>query len=121
MLDRSTAAGLGESHSAAPVHRHSLNNQCELEGSGVVAGHGGCTNVAGRLWLMPTSSTEEEVVDLFCIRRPLWAVPTPAEHDIPGTNPGLRRCAPSPLSCEDSPSVQLTRMSGRIARSRTRS
>ncbi len=66
---------------------HSLNNQCELEGSGVVAGHGGCTNVAGRLWLMPTSSTKEEVVDLFCIRCPLSAVPTPAEHDIPATNP----------------------------------
>jgi hypothetical protein len=70
-----------------PAHRHSLNNQCALDGSSVVAGHGGCTNVADRLWLMPTSGIEEEVGDLFGIRCPLSAVPMPAEHDIPGTNP----------------------------------
>src|ERR1035438_5113162 len=28
------------------AHRHSLNNQCELESSVVAAGHGGCSNVA---------------------------------------------------------------------------
>ena len=66
--------------------RHSLNNQCELEGSGVVAGDGSSTNVAGRLWLMPTSSTEEEIGDLFGIRCPLSVVSTPAEHDIPGAS-----------------------------------
>jgi len=35
------------------------------------------------LWLMPTSSTEEEVGDLFGTRCPVSAVLAPAEHDIP--------------------------------------
>ena len=49
----------------------------------VVAGYGECSNVANRLWLMPTSSTEEVVGDLFGSRCPLSAVSTPAEYDIP--------------------------------------
>jgi hypothetical protein len=32
------------------------------------------------LWLMPTSSTEKEIGDLFGVRCPLSAVPTPAEY-----------------------------------------
>ena len=43
---------------AAPSHRHSLNNQCELEGSGVVAGQGGLKDVSGGLWLTPTIGIE---------------------------------------------------------------
>ena len=53
---------------------------------GVVAAHGECSNVAGRLWLMPTTSTEEELGDLFGTRCPLSAVPAPAEYDIPASS-----------------------------------
>ena len=35
---------------------------------------------------MPTSSTEEEVGDLFGSRCPLSAVSAPAEHDIPASS-----------------------------------
>jgi len=52
----------------------------------VVAGHGGYTNVADRLWLTSASSTEEEVGDLFGTRCPLSAVPAPAEYDIPASS-----------------------------------
>ena len=38
------------------------------------------------LWLMPTSSIEKEIGDLFGIRCPLSAVPTPAEYHIPVTS-----------------------------------
>ena len=69
---------------------------------GVGAGHGQSSNGAGRLWLMSTSSTEEEVGDLFGSRCPLPVVPMPAEHDIlVSTRP--RPCTPSPLSCGDVP------------------
>jgi hypothetical protein len=50
---------------ATHYFRHSLNNQCELEGSGVVAGQGGLGNVSGGLWLMPTSGIEEKLGALF--------------------------------------------------------
>src|SRR6266571_6350926 len=64
----------------------------------VVAGHGGYTNVADRLWLTSASSTEEEVGDLFGTRCPLSAAPAPAEHDIPVSSRALRQCTPSRLS-----------------------
>lgn len=68
----------------------SLNNRSQVAGLDVVAGHGGCTNVASRLWLMPTSSTKENVGDLFGTERPLSVLPRLrlqllrlAENDIP--------------------------------------
>jgi hypothetical protein len=42
--------------------RHSLNNQCELKGSGVVAGQRGFANSAGQLLSMPTSGSEEKLL-----------------------------------------------------------
>jgi hypothetical protein len=46
-------------------HRHSLNNQCELEGSGIVAGRKGRIKAHGRSGLASTSSSEEKVGDTF--------------------------------------------------------
>jgi hypothetical protein len=44
---------------ATPAIRHSLNNQCELKGSRIVAGQRGLAKRAGQLQSMPTSNSEE--------------------------------------------------------------
>src|SRR6266704_3245611 len=54
---------------------YSLNNQCGLEGSDVVAGQGGFTKAAGRLWLMPASGNKEKLGDPFGTGCPLSVAP----------------------------------------------
>jgi hypothetical protein len=64
------------------------------------------------VWLMPTSSTEKETGDLFGIRCPLSAAPTPAEHHNPVTSrvQGGARLA---SELRRRPVVQLTHMCGK--------
>ena len=72
-------------------HRHSLNNQCELEGAGIVAGQKGRGNAHGRSGLASASSSEEKVGDTFGTVCPLSALLELrpellqlADQDIPG-------------------------------------
>jgi hypothetical protein len=46
------------------AHWHSLNNQCGLEGSDIIAGQSDCTNADWRLRLTPASGNEEKACDL---------------------------------------------------------
>src|ERR1035438_7767307 len=62
---------------------------------GIVTGHGKCSNADSRLHLVQTSSTEEEVGNLFGTRCPLSAVPNvagvwPLQWRVP-TCAGTRR------------------------------
>jgi hypothetical protein len=67
----------------------SLNNQCGLEGSDFAAGQGGRTNTQGLVWVVQTSSNEEEAGEPFGAVCPLSVAPRsrsrpvrPADRDI---------------------------------------
>jgi hypothetical protein len=52
-------------HLRKPAHRHSLNNQYELESSDVVPGQGTCANAQGRLGQVSTGGNEKEAGEPF--------------------------------------------------------
>jgi hypothetical protein len=58
-LDATIVIAHSEKEQAAPTWKNSLNNQCELQGSGIAAGQQAFVNARGRLGLCTKSGSEE--------------------------------------------------------------